>query len=380
MMRWCAPALGSVLLAACSDPLAGIEDVSDVTFAEGPAVSVVRTDDEINRKQGVLSRLWQQPDDVNHANVAPEPALETTASVELPKPPAVDEAQAVQIQPALSEEPTEVLAAPVVVPQAEVALAPKPKPASGRLISWLASQASKADSNAETPKLIADPEKVNVLTSGVNEAALDADTQADDVQLASLSVEPEVEAPKRNTQTRRVRKPIRTKANSPDVPYGTVLPFGEVGRVCEARSQPLGAKIETSDGRGQTYRLYDSVPGSTSPRTFYVTGFADKCPRQFTAALALFGAPELHEQLRYGRAATTYPYSATDKAYEKIKSQVCGVGPRIPCGPKIEKLARDTVFISTYERFTDNGRWADLLVHDGAVVAASLKAPGQRTQ
>lgn len=164
------------------------------------------------------------------------------------------------------------------------------------------------------------------------------------------------------------------------MPFGIILPFGEVGRVCEARSKPLGSKIETSGGRGQTYKLYDSAPGATTPRTFYITGFSDNCPRQFTAALALFGAPAMHEQLRYGRPATTYPYSSTDKAYEKIKSRVCGVGPRTPCGAKIERLERDTVFVSTYERFTDNGRWADLLVHDGQVVATAMKWPGQRVQ
>lgn len=159
---------------------------------------------------------------------------------------------------------------------------------------------------------------------------------------------------------------------SQDVPYGALMPFGSVGRVCDARSRNKGRKIDRSDAG---YTLHDSAPRSTGPRTFYITGFADGCPRQFTAALAMFGAPAMHEQLRYGRPSDDYPYSATDRAYEQVKSAICGVGRRKPCGNRIRALERNTVFISTYERFTNNGRWADILVHDGAVLAASLKDP-----
>ena len=161
--------------------------------------------------------------------------------------------------------------------------------------------------------------------------------------------------------------------NLADVTKGSTLPFGEVGRVCDARGGRLGKEIARFPERGKGYRLHDSAPGSTSPHTFYVTGFRDGCPRQFTAALALFGAPSLYEQLRYGEAAENHSRSATDKAYEKVKSRVCGVSRRKPCGRKIKSLERDTVFISVYERFEDNARWADILVHDGAVLAANIK-------
>ena len=59
----------------------------------------------------------------------------------------------------------------------------------------------------------------------------------------------------------------------------------------------------------------------------------------------MFGAPSMHEQLRYGQPSEEYPYSDTDKAYEKIKSQICRVGKRKPCGSAISRLERDTVFI-----------------------------------
>ncbi|MEP5089974.1 MAG: hypothetical protein ABJR23_11165 [Paracoccaceae bacterium] len=158
-----------------------------------------------------------------------------------------------------------------------------------------------------------------------------------------------------------------------DVASGTSLPFGDVARVCDARGQRLGKEIARFPERGKGYRLYDSAPGATTPHTFYVTGFRDGCPRQFTAALAIFGAPSMYEQLRYGGAAENHSRSATDKAYEKVKSRVCGVAKRKPCGRKIKSLERGTVFISVYERFEDNARWADILVHDGTVLAANIK-------
>lgn len=160
-----------------------------------------------------------------------------------------------------------------------------------------------------------------------------------------------------------------------DVALGTVLPFGQIARVCDAKGKTLGKRVEQAARRGARYRLYDSVPNSAAPRTFYVKGFKDNCPRQFTAALAMFGTPELHEQLRYGLPAKEYPYSMTDKAYEVIKSQVCGVARTKPCGPRISRLEQTTVFVSAYENFTENPRWADMLLHEGSVLAVSVKTP-----
>lgn len=168
----------------------------------------------------------------------------------------------------------------------------------------------------------------------------------------------------------------RTNSTGPgvaEVSYGAALPFGEIARVCAARGKALGQEVARFPERGKGYRLHDSRPGTTEPHTFYVSGFRDGCPRQFTAALAIFGAPSMYEQLRYGDAAKDQPKGATDKAYEKVKSQVCGVSRRKPCGRKIKSLERDTVFISVYERFEDNARWADILVHDGVVLAANIK-------
>jgi hypothetical protein len=179
-------------------------------------------------------------------------------------------------------------------------------------------------------------------------------------------------------QGSKKRKPLigRSFSTGPDareVTVGTTLPFGEIGRVCAARGSALGREVARFPERGRGYRLYDSAPGTTAPHLFYVTGFRDGCPRQFTAALAIFGAPSMYEQLRYGNASKDRHNSATDKAYEKVKSQVCSVPRRKPCGRKIKSLERDTVFISAYERFESNARWADILVHDSAVLAANIK-------
>lgn len=160
-----------------------------------------------------------------------------------------------------------------------------------------------------------------------------------------------------------------------DVSPGAALPFGEVGRVCDARPQNMGKLVEEAARKGPGYSLYDTAPDSAKPRTFFVTGFRDNCARQFTASLAIFGSPEFHEQLRYGLPADEYPYSTTDKAYEKVKTSVCNVARNTPCGARISRLEKTTVFISVYEHFEDNARWADILLHDGALLATAVKTP-----
>lgn len=174
----------------------------------------------------------------------------------------------------------------------------------------------------------------------------------------------------------------RRNATDPDAPDarlvapGTVLPYGEVARVCDLPTRDLGSEVARYPERRPQYRVYDSVPGSTTPRVFYVTGFPDGCARQFTAAMAMFASPAMHEQLRYGAPAESLPYSDTDKAYDQIKRRVCGVGRNKPCGSRIGQLERDTAFVTVYERFGSNARWATILLHDGQVVARDTKSGG----
>lgn len=157
------------------------------------------------------------------------------------------------------------------------------------------------------------------------------------------------------------------------VPPGTELPFGTIARVCDVSKRQLGTRIARYPERRSSYMIYDSQPGNTGLHSFYVTGFEDGCARQFTAALAMFGSPQTHEQLRYGLPSQVQPYSATDAAYEKLKSKVCRVGQGKPCGSGMNRLARDTVFVSVYERFGSNPVWKTLLLHDGAVIETDIR-------
>ncbi|MEQ6250058.1 hypothetical protein ABMC89_14285 [Sulfitobacter sp. HNIBRBA3233] len=157
-----------------------------------------------------------------------------------------------------------------------------------------------------------------------------------------------------------------------DVAYGTVLPFGEIARVCDAKGRNLGQRVDVASRRGFT--LYDSVPGIVAKRTYYLTGFDDGCPRQFTAANALIGTPSSYEQFRFGPAGANMPYAATDAAYDKIKARECGSRKAKPCGSKIGKLDKQTAFVSAYEFNEHNGRWKEFLVHNGEVVEAALKS------
>lgn len=157
------------------------------------------------------------------------------------------------------------------------------------------------------------------------------------------------------------------------VEMGTVLPYGTLARVCNVPDRKLGTQVERYPERRGTYALYDSQPSNTAPHTFYLTGFDDGCARQFTAALAIFGAPETHEQLRYGLPSQVQPYSSTDAAYETLKSQVCRVAKGKPCGSAMSRLSRDTVFVSVYETFGSNLFWKTILLHDGKVMETDIR-------
>ena len=146
---------------------------------------------------------------------------------------------------------------------------------------------------------------------------------------------------------------------------GAVLPFGQVATACGVSGQALGTPIAAEAG----YTLYDTAPGTLAPRTHFVTGFEDGCPRQVTAALALFGGLATHETTRY--AADDRPYSATDTAYEEIKGRECGVAAGQPCGAAFDRLAERTIFLSLYPVFGED-TVGEVLLHDGEVAAAAF--------
>ena len=157
-----------------------------------------------------------------------------------------------------------------------------------------------------------------------------------------------------------------------EVAFGTVLPHGEIARVCAAKGKPLGQLVEAARARG--FALHDSAPGATGARTFYITGFSDGCPRQLTAGAAMLSDASSYESYRFGPAAGTLPRAATDAAYDRVKSGVCRVGAAAPCGRKIGKLDASTFFVTAYTGRPGDGRWSEYLIHDGAVMAAALKS------
>ncbi|APX12444.1 hypothetical protein [Tateyamaria omphalii] len=339
VMRLGVSCLALVLLAACGDPLRGIDRVSEgATLPDEPGANVRPTDEELRRQESVLSGLFRAPaEPTGDADVA-NPSMDETGD-----------------QPTVSGEgSSNALAADgadTPVAQQQVA------PASRGLLGWL-----RGAGQSET-------------TIAAQEPA-EAETAEDlPVQTAALAQDDLVEPQKRRGLFGAAGPHRRAGPDAMDVAPGMVVPFGQIARNCDVTPAQVATRIDKAAGRARGFALYDTTPDSTAPRTFYVTGFADSCARQFTAALAMFGEPAFHEQLRYGLPADEYPYSTTDEAYEKLKRRVCNVGRNKPCGNRIDRLSGNTTFISAYENFTDNGRWADMLLHDGAVLAAALKTP-----
>ena len=143
------------------------------------------------------------------------------------------------------------------------------------------------------------------------------------------------------------------------------LPFGQVAEACDVKRRDLGKQVAQANG----YKLFDTAPESATPRAQYLTGFKDGCPRQFTAALALFGSAQVHEAKRYARSNKT-PYSELDLAFERIKNRICGTGTGEYCPRnKAEKLDRDTAFVTVYRGFGDSGLWLEIFLHKGKLVS-----------
>lgn len=156
----------------------------------------------------------------------------------------------------------------------------------------------------------------------------------------------------------------RTGPDAQIVTVGTQIPFGEIATNCDVSRRQLGTKVGDVSG----YKLYDTIPNATSLRTHYITGFKDRCARQFTAATSLMGDIGTHEVVRYLPSNNRMPYSATDTAYEKLKADFCNARDRQPCGRKLDSLAKSTTFITAYRNFGSNPTWSNILLHKGEVI------------
>lgn len=162
-----------------------------------------------------------------------------------------------------------------------------------------------------------------------------------------------------------------TATDEPDIAPGTVLPYGEIARNCSVISADMGTQTAAESG----FKIFDTGPNLATPRTHYLTGFRDGCARQFTASLALMGDVGTHEVVRYAETGVKLDYSEADNAYEAIKASFCRVAYGQPCGRRLDALARNTTFVTAYEHFEDNARWAEILLHKGEVAAIAIESP-----
>ena len=253
------------------------------------------------------------------------------------------------------------------VPEVPAVQAAKTEPAKPRrgLAALFGRQAKPAEVTA--------PNAVEGGASGetVDEAA----TEADETVVVAAVAPQEVAQPQR--QRNGLFGPRRAKAGQfPQVEPGVVLPFGQIGLACGIRGTALGKEVDRFPERGKGYRLYDSNPSTTGPRTHFLTGFKDGCPRQFTASLALLGSPVLHEQLLSVGSSGAQHSTAADTAFQKIRAQVCRTGQGKACPEKrIDELEKSMAFVTTYERFGGNANWTEILLHNGAITANSVHTP-----
>ena len=337
----------ATLLTACSgNPLSGVMTLSDVSVAEDtPSVAISAapqdTDaddpavaaalkaveaDAPNPATGFFSNLFGRFD----KEVSP-PVLDETPSTD-------DRAEEVTDQPQEVDPESEAPAADVE------ALTPQDVPAP-KQAGFFARIFSGSTDTAPTPPTAQEIEQTPTPVS--NTAAT--------TRLASLFRMPAASAP--------------TGPDAKQVPMNTQLPFGEIATNCEVGRRDLGTKV----GEDAGYTLYDTIPNATVLRTHYITGFKDRCARQFTAATSIFGDIGTHEVVRYLPGNRSASYSQTDNAYEELKASFCGVGRGQPCGSRLDRFARRTLFVTAYKRFTSSPDWANILLHDGRVVAMGPK-------
>lgn len=322
MLRHPIAILGLGLLTACGDPLAQVPRLSDVDVEQAPVVEAVPAPIETDDKAGFLQRLMRKRE------VPADVVVESS-----------DAGAAISAAPVPSDAAPEAGAAPAD-PEPEPAASPRKRGLFARLVD---------------KDKVAAPELVEL-------ASLNQPDQTEN-DLAKA------EAASRKGLFSQSKAARLTGVDAEDVVPGQVLPFGTIARACHVKRGGLGREVAKYPERGAKYKLYDSAPGNVALHTYYLTGFSDGCPRQFTAALAVFGSPGMHEVLRYGLPDKAKPWSETDKAYEKIKGRICGTGKRKPCGPKLSTLEKNTVFLSVYNRFEGADGWTNLLLHDGEVLA-----------
>ena len=389
-------------LAACFRPLDGVERLSDVPISEASGNGVAALPDaaELEGENPLLAGLIaREGTDDSAEAAAPEPKRKSLFGFLKPKPaeePVTDVADAEPPVEATTEDTAAVEAKPR-------------KPLFGLLKRKPAEQETVEVAALETPALVTDLTDSAAPVQAKAEETSDSETKGvlswlrrqKDAPLEDkpdLDTLPEVkdakadEAPEATVRTASLAPTgPATEKNAPDlfnlfrskpndapepkgIAFGTRVGFGSAAPLCDYPQKKIGKLVAQYPEKKPVYWLYDSAPGSEEARAFYIKGFADGCLRQVRATVVVFGSVEMHEQIRYGLPADLHPYSDTDKAYEKVKRSVCKVGAKKPCGDKLPLLTPNTVFLSLYSTEVSAQDWANLLLHDGQLMASDRKA------
>jgi hypothetical protein len=320
----------AVMLSACGDPLRNVTRLSDVNVDAGAARVAQTPADARNTGGGLFGRLLNRtPDDPTNAAVSAALAQASGETVTVPDPDA-----------------------------------PNATSARRGLFGLFGGNRSDSTPTSDAPQV----------AETVEEAVVQPVAQ-----VATTPPRTTAEAPRRGLAGLFRRSPDtsnarRTGPDLQDVGAGTVMPFGEIARVCDVRGAQLGRQVDT----GGSFKIYDTIPNSTAPRPFYITGFDDNCARTFTGAVVVTGDAETHEFVRYRPSNERIDYTTTDNAYEALKTRVCRAGRGQPCGERMDRMDRSTHFITVYDFFGGTfsavpTRWAQILVHDGEVLAMSIK-------
>lgn len=253
----------------------------------------------------------------------------------------------------------------------------------------LAALFGRRKARQEQADIAAIPDAAPVDVDAVSDAPA-ADTKAADIPVSEVAdaqakVVPETDEPvlvaaaQPQEKSRPARKglfgPRRAKSDqAPKIDPNVLLPFGQIGSACGIRGKALGKEVDKFPARGKGYKLYDTDPATTGPRTHYITGFKDGCPRRFTASLALLDSPVLHEQLLSAEGDKGQHATSADIAFQKVRAKVCRTGRGKACPEKhIAKMEKNMAFVTTYERFGGAARWTEILLHNGTIKANALQ-------
>lgn len=331
--------IGFLGVAGCGgSPLAGLTTLDEVAVAEdAPAVAVVASDAvEVSTDDAIEAALKAVEDDEAPTFSGFFSGIFSGGADEAADPAAVSD----------GSEPVDATAAEIVT------------------------AAENAESTVIDPETMAEPVQAGFFSRIFGGGGNDADEI--DAQSSEQIPTPVSDVPASGLSAILGRPAEPAAPTGPDaqrVAMDTLLPFGQIATNCEVQRRQLGTKV----GEDAGYTLYDTIPNATALRTHYVTGFKDRCARQFTAATAIMGDVGTHEVVRYLPENRNKSFSVTDNAYEQVKASFCRVSRGRPCGSRLDRLARRTVFITAYKRFSSSPDWANILLHEGRVVAIGPK-------